>query len=154
MNKQQKREIATIIIIAAFAIFVIYTATKMNDVVAPFSHNVEGGTSSSSKIKVRYTEVNQYFGNGNIVIKNLDSKKTIVSEKLNFQKQHDSQGQNCCVKTYDFKTKGNHEDDRLFVKVTANGGSWSQHETLHLPNMSIRVSMDEVWCGVHGDECD
>ena len=77
-----------------------------------------------------------------------------MSEKLNFQKQHDSQGKNCCVKTYDFKKKGNYEGDRLYVTVRANGGSWSQYADLHLPTTNVRVSMDEVWCGVHGDECD
>lgn len=133
-----------LVIVAVLTIFLVSATITMN------AH----ASSSNSRIKVSYREVDQYFGNGNIVIKNLNSKKTIVSEKLNFQKQHDSQGKSCCVKTYDFKTKGNHEGDQLFVRVTANGGSWSQYETLHLGTMSIRVSMDEVWCGVDGDECD
>jgi hypothetical protein len=145
MNSSKKKEIAGAVVVAVFALFLLSATITTSDAHA---------SSSSSKITVRYTEVGQYFGTGNIVIKNLDTKKTIVSEKLNFQKQHDSQGKNCCVKTYDFSNKGNHNGDRLFVKVTANGGSWSQSVNLHLGSMKITVSMDEVWCGVHGDECD
>jgi len=138
------RSITTISIILSLSLIVAIAATSTSAI----------QLTEAGKIKVRYTEVGQYFGKGNIVIKNLDSKKTIVSEKLNFEKQHHSQGKSCCVKTYDFSNKHNYQGDRLFVRVTANGGSWSQHEMLHLPSMSITVDMDEVWCGPDGDECD
>lgn len=140
-------------IILAVAIFIaigaIDSAIHVNDK-AIERMNAYGSSSSNSKITVKYVGVDTYFGNGNVLIKNLHSKKTIVSEKLNFEKQHNSQGKNCCVKTYDFKKKGNYNGDQLLVRVTANGGSWSEYETLHLGSMSVRVSMDEVNCR---DDC-
>jgi uncharacterized ion transporter superfamily protein YfcC len=127
------KSIAIVVIFAVIAMMIGTTAL------------VEAG-----RFKVSYDGVDTYFGKGKIVIKNLDNGKTLVSEKLNFAKQHNSQGKSCCVKTYDFKDKGNHNGDELQVRVTANGGSWSQPETFHTGTIKVSVSMDEVNCG---DDC-
>lgn len=99
----------------------------------------------AGKIKVTFGDVSSYFGKGSIKITNLDSGKTLVSEKLNFAKQHANQGDDCCVKVYTFKNGGNDNGDQLRIKVKAAGGSWaSDGYTFHSGLIKMVIDLDEV----------
>ena len=98
------------------------------------------------KIQVTYGDVSGYNGKANIQIKNLDKGQTLVSAKLNFGKQHASQGDHCCVKTYDFEWKGSRVGDHLGIKVTGGGGSWEDNSGYQLKKGTTKVSitLDEI----------
>jgi hypothetical protein len=76
----------------------------------------------------------------------LDKGQTLVSAKLNFGKQHASQGDYCCGKTYDFEWKGSRVGDHLGIKVTGGGGSWEDNSGYQLKKGTTKVSitLDEI----------
>ena len=102
--------------------------------------------SEKGKIQVTYGDVSGYNGKANIEIKNLDAGKTLVNAKINFGKQHASQGDHCCIKTYDFDLKGSRVGDKLGIKVTGGGGSWEDNSGYQLKKGTTKVSigLDEI----------
>lgn len=102
--------------------------------------------SEKGKIQVTYGDVSGYNGKANIQIKNLDKGQTLVSAKLNFGKQHASQGEHCCIKTYDFDWKGSRVGDQVGIKVSGGGGSWEDNSGYQLKKGTTKVSitLDEI----------
>lgn len=91
--------------------------------------------SKTGHIKVQF--ISAGFGKGTLKIINEETGKVIVSADLNFAKQHQSQGDNCCKKTYEFNWKGSHVGDELTLKVktdgvTFNAGGNLESGTTHL----------------------
>jgi hypothetical protein len=101
-------------------------------------------SSGIGKITVGYGDVGSYYGKGKIVIKNLDTGKTLVTHDLNFAKQHHNQGDNCCVKVYTFGKSGTHEGDEIFAKVTGGGGSWESGTYNYTKNLKMTIDLDEI----------
>jgi hypothetical protein len=101
-------------------------------------------SSGIGKITVGYGDVGSYYGKGKIVIKNLDTGKTLVTHDLNFAKQHHNQGDNCCVKVYTFDKSGTHEGDEIFAKVTGGGGSWESGTYNYTKNLKMTIDLDEI----------
>ena len=104
------------------------------------------GQPEKGKIQVAYGDVSGYNGKADIQIKNLDTGKTLVNAKLDFGKQYASQGDHCCVKTYDFEWKGSSVGDHLGIKVTGDGGSWQDNSGYKLKKGTTKVSitLDEI----------
>jgi len=102
-------------------------------------HHTSVGT-----ITVGYGSVGSYYGKGKIVIKNLDTGKTLVTHDLNFAKQHKNQGDDCCVKVYTFDKSGTHEGDEIFAKVTGGGGSWESGTYNYKNNLRMTIDLDEI----------
>ena len=101
-------------------------------------------SSGIGKITVTYVDVGGYNGKGKVVIKNLDTGKTLVTHALNFAKQHHNQGPDCCVKTYTFNTKGTHNGDDIAVKVFAAGETWINDPSNYTKNLKVDISLEEI----------
>lgn len=97
-----------------------------------------------AKITVGYGDVGSYNGKGKVVIKNLDTGKTLVTHDLNFAKQHHNQGDKCCVKVYTFDSSGTHNGDRISIKVTGGGGSWVDENYIYKNNLRMSIDLDEI----------
>jgi hypothetical protein len=97
-------------------------------------------------ITVGYGAVSDYYGKGKIVIKNLDTGKTLVNHDLNFAKQHRNQGDDCCVKVYRFDKSATHthSGDKLSIKVTGGGGSWQGESWEYKKNLRVNMELDEI----------
>ena len=95
-------------------------------------------------ITVTYGDVGSYFGKGHIVVKNLDNGKTLVTHDLNFAKQHNNQGDECCVKVYTFDKSKVDKGDQLGIKVTAAGGSWQDESHTYKKDLTVRMELDEI----------
>ena len=115
------------------------------------SNNIKSNDNSNSKhstgkIRVVYDELGSYNGKGKVVIKNMDTGKTLVTHDLNFAKQRANQGDNCCVKVYTFDKSGTHNGDHLSIKVTGGGGSWTDDSGFYTykKNLEMGIDLDEI----------
>jgi hypothetical protein len=104
----------------------------------------EQNTGGKGKITVGYGDLGSYRGTGRVVIKNIDTGKTLVTHDLNFAKQRDSQGNGCCVKTYTFDSNLAHNGDALKVVVTGGGGSWESGPEIYKDNLRVSMTLDEI----------
>ena len=99
------------------------------------------------KIDVVYGDVGGYVGMAKVKIWNIDNEgKILVQKDLNFAKQYDEQGDNCCEKVYSFKKDGNLAGDRVGIKVTGGGGSWSDvgNYVLEKGTTFVGIDLDEI----------
>ena len=99
------------------------------------------------KIDVSFGDLGGYTGKAKIIIWNVDNEgKVLVKKDLNFAKQRAEQGDDCCHKTYSFKKDGNQAGDRLGIKVSGGGGSWSDIGNYQLEKGTTHVSitLDEI----------
>ncbi|CAN5521531.1 hypothetical protein BH18THE1_BH18THE1_12780 [soil metagenome] len=99
---------------------------------------------NTGKITVGYGDLGGYDGKGKIVIKNLDTGKTLVTHELNFAKQYANQGNDCCEKTYTFDKSDTHKGDQISAIVTAKDGSWDSGAFEYEDNLRMSVELDEI----------
>jgi hypothetical protein len=110
----------------------------------------DDNNNEDGKITVGYGDVGLYYGKGKVVIKNLDTGETLVTHDLHFGKQHDSQGDKCCVKVYPFDDSNTRNGDRLSLKVTGGGGSWTDETYTYKNNLRMSITLDEIGEDVDG----
>jgi len=117
-----------------------------------FTLTGDNNNSTIGKIIVGYGDVGSYYGKGKIVIKNLDTGETLVTEDLNFAKQHTNQGNDCCVKVYTFDDSETDYGDRISAKVTGGGGSWESGPYKYENNLRMSITLDEIGEDVDGNK--
>ena len=106
-----------------------------------FSYSVEA-KSKSGKIKVSFGDARGFQGKGKLKVWNIDEDKTLVKSTVDFSKLNPSA--DCFCKTFSFKWKGNHVDDRLGISVDDSWTDDSGAFTLKEGTTKVSITLDEI----------